>query len=600
MQPFPAPVRLILITEEASMRLLRILAVATVLATFAPLLSAAASRSDDAFVKDTRAWLNKLEKLGFAGVVLVEKDGNVLVAEGCGLSDRERHTEWSTKTICDIGSITKQFTATAILRLEEQGKLATTDPLSTHFTDVPDDKRDITLHQLLTHTSGIIDLEKADDYDPIERDEFMRRIFAQPLNSAPGDKYAYSNAGYSILGAIIEKTTGQSWEPFVRALLFLPQKMKDTGYIIPKWDDRRVVRGYAENGPWGTGIEKPMAKDGPFWVLRANGGIHSTAEDMRRWADALLDGRVLSPASMQKLWTPYADEGGDSWYGYGWSIQTLENGDTLIDHTGGNGIFNSQLAIVPRQRTVLFMQTNVRGEMPFAARTLQFVAERLLKDAPYPNVPEVAAVPASRLSDLAGTYRFDDENRIEAAADGPTLRLTPHGCDAFAIAVSTRDVDVARCRDYSEQIHRLLSSATSGDFTPLADAYRRTTTPEELRTSWNKNMTAWTEKYGTLTGFDVVGTAMLRDRDMTLVRFTFENGFQDRAYVWDKDEHRLRGVSGLGMSRDVLLLPVAGGQFASWEPHSGDSRPFQFETQSGRPVLHITAGPQTYVATRAQ
>ena len=581
------------------MRLRRLLAVAPILVVATPLVSFAAPK-DDAFVKDTRAWLNKLEKLGFAGLVMVECDGKLLVAEGCGLSDRERRTEWSTRTICDIGSITKQFTATTILLLEEDGKLATTDVLSKHFPDVPDDKRDITLHQLLTHTSGIIDLENAGDYDPIERDEFMRRIFAQALNSTPGERYRYSNAGYSILGAIIEQITGQSWEAYVRGRLFLPERMKETGYIIPKWDDRRVVRGYAPDGPWGTGVEKPMGKDGPFWVLRANGGVHSTAEDMRRWGDALLDGRVLSPASMKKLWTPYADTGSNSYYAYGWIIEALENGDTLVGHNGSNGIFSADMVMVPKKHIVMYFATNVRAEMPFTGAMLESVTMRLLTGEPYPVVPELVALPASRLAGLAGSYRFDEENRVDVVVDGPHLRLTAHGLDAFAMITSTRDVDLARCHDFSQQMHRLLESATNGDFSPLSAAYHGRSTPEQLQKSWNTNMAGWTEQYGTFKSFDVIGTAILRERDMTLVRFTFENGHADRAYVWDKDDNRLRGVSGRGLAPNILLVPVAGGGFLSWEPVAGDSRPFHFDTVNGKPALRITAGAHTLTAARTE
>jgi len=212
----------------------------TILLTILPVSLLAAPKADKDFARDTRSYMTRLGKLGFSGTLLVEQDGSIVLSEGYGYSDRENKVAWSSKTIADIGSITKQFTAAAILMLEEDGKLSVNDPLSRHFNDVPDDKRDITLHQLLTHTSGIEDLEDAGDYDPIERDEFIRRIFAQPLASRPGESYSYSNAGYSILGAIIEKITGQTYEMFLRQRLFIPQKMQDTGYIIPKWDTKRI------------------------------------------------------------------------------------------------------------------------------------------------------------------------------------------------------------------------------------------------------------------------------------------------------------------------------------------------------------------------
>jgi CubicO group peptidase (beta-lactamase class C family) len=573
--------------------------VITILWVVAPASLLAAPNADNDFINDTRAYLTRLEKLGFAGVVLVEKDGKPVLSEGYGLSDREHKVKWSSRSISDIGSITKQFTAAAILLLEKQGKLSVTDPLSKHFSDVPDDKRSITLHQLLTHSSGIVDLEgeHTGDYDPIERDDFVRRIFAQPLESAPGEQYAYSNANYSILGAIIEKITGQSYEAFVHEHLFLAHGMKETGYLLPKWDAKRVAVGYGHDGPWGRGIDKPMAKDGPYWVLRANGGIFSTPEDMLRWADALLGGFALPPGSIRRLWTPYVAEGGPSSYGYGWSIQTAANGDTLIGHDGGNGYYGASLLIVPRRHIAMFMMTNVSEDLPLWSGIMESVAARMLTGEALPVIPDVIAVPASRLNEAAGTFRFDSDNTINVATDGNGLQLTPQGRDAFAMTVSTRDVNLDRCRDLSARIERIVSGITSGDFKRIYEAYEHRASMETIKSHWDDSMRDWTDKHGKLKGFDVIGTAMLREREMTLVRFNFENGHEDRAYVWDKDaEHKLLGVSGRGLAPEVNCVSVKGGGFASWDPRSGDSRPFQFETQDGKRVLRITAGNQTFIA----
>ena len=554
---------------------------------------------DRDFVADTHTYLARLQKLGFAGVVLVARDGAPIVAEGFGLADRENGVPWSPSTISDIGSITKQFTGAAILLLREQGKLALTDSLPQYFDGVPSDKRSITLHQLLTHTSGISDLENAGDFDPIERDEFMRRILAQPLSSPPGAQYEYSNAGYSILGAIIEKVTGASYETFVRERLFLPQQMKDTGYLLPKWDFKRVARGYAHDGPWGTILEKPMAPDGPYWVLRANGGIYSTPTDMLRWGDALLAGRVLSAASMKSYWTPHVSESADSWYGYGWSLQKLPGGTDVITHNGSNGIYFADMAIIPSRRIVAFLQTNVVDEFPLAEGMLRSIDARLVEGTPYPSVPERIDVPETRLSRLAGTYRFDADNSVDVASRDHGLQLTPHGAKAFALVASTRTVDMARCDDLSTRIKTIVSALTNGDPAPLADAYDHRVTPEVIRKAWTDRVHEWESAHGKLTGFDVIGTAMLRERDMTLVRFNCERGNEWRAYAWDKDApHRLLGSSARDLALDVHCVPVPGGGFMSWDPRSGDSRPFAFETGSKPTTLRISAGDQVFAARR--
>jgi CubicO group peptidase (beta-lactamase class C family) len=248
-----------------------------------------------------------------------------------------------------VGSITKQFTGAAILALAEDGELRVEDPITAHFEGVPEDKRGITLHQLLTHSSGIVDLEGEGDWDPVGREEFVERILAQPLVFEPGTAYEYPNAGYSLLGAIVEQLTGGSYESFLRQRFFVPLGMFETGYVQAGWGEGRLAVGYRGEEPWGTVLGRPMADDGPYWVLRANGGIHTTAYDMLRWARALLEGRVLSAESLERLWAPHMREGedADSFYGYGWAVLEMEDGTKVVTHNGGNGIFFADLALVP-------------------------------------------------------------------------------------------------------------------------------------------------------------------------------------------------------------------------------------------------------------
>ncbi len=273
--------------------------------------------------------------------------------------------------------------------------LHVTDPITKYFENVPADKSSITLHQLLTHSSGIVDLEGRDDWDPIGREEFIRLALNQPLAFSPGKGYEYSNAGYSLLGAIIEKLTGVSYEKHIREALFLPQGMYETGYILPVWGEGRMAQGYRGDELWGTTLGRPMDSDGPYWVLRANGGIHSNCYDMLRWAQALMDGRVLQPESMAKYWAPHVSEGGDSFYGYGWSIVTAPGGLKVITHNGGNGIFFADLALVPQTKLVIFLQTNVVADMPGAQQLLAQIGQRIAADKAYPDVPKVIEVPGA-------------------------------------------------------------------------------------------------------------------------------------------------------------------------------------------------------------
>ncbi len=277
---------------------------------------------------------------GFHGSVLVRRGGDLVLDAGYGLRDREKGLPNGPQTVHAIGSITKQFTAAAVLELAEQKKLSVGDPLERHFKDVPEDKRGITLHQLLTHSAGFPGAI-GDDYAPVEREEFVRLALATPLRFAPGSAYEYSNVGYSLLGAIVEQSSGKSYEAFLQEALLAPAGLTHTGYSAPDWTQHELAIGYAKGGArWGTMLDKPWAKDGPFWHLRCNGGLLSTTHDMLRWVDALEQHEVLQPESVRAMFAPHVaeGEGAQSHYGYGWAIFPTRRGTRLITHNGGNGV----------------------------------------------------------------------------------------------------------------------------------------------------------------------------------------------------------------------------------------------------------------------
>lgn len=295
---------------------------------------------------DTKEIERKLDRYlvdsEYAGSALVAKDGQILLEKGYGEADHEQHVPFKADTLVSIGSIAKQFTAAAILKLEMEGKLRVEDPITRFLADVPEDKRAITLHELLTHTAGL-EPDFAGDYDAVGRDEYVHRILTSKLRSAPGSEHFYANAGYSLLGAIVEIASKQPYEAYLHEHLFEPAGMHDTGYRLPKWDKTRVPVGYRDGKRWGTMLEKPWAEDGPYWALRANGGIQSTLDDLWKWSRALDSDRVLSDAAKKKMFTPHVAEepGSDSFYGYGWTISTTTWGHRLVAHNGGNGVFSA-------------------------------------------------------------------------------------------------------------------------------------------------------------------------------------------------------------------------------------------------------------------
>ena len=307
--------------------------------------------------------LSELGRKDFSGVVLVAQNGVVIFAKGYGFADRAHKVTYTTDTVFDIGSITKPFTASAILRLEMDGKLKVTDPITNFFRDVPGDKKEITLHHLLTHTAGFKD-SLGDDYDKVGRDEYVKLALASNLRSKPGTSYSYSNVGYSLLGAVIEHVAGMSYEKYLHDSLFKPAGMMKTGYVLPKCGKGELARGYQKDKDWGTPLDRAWAEDGPYWHLRANGGLLSTVGDLYRWSVALQGEDILSKEAKGKQFAPHASEGllgGGNHYGYGWSIGKARNGKPVWEHNGSNLVFLADFRIFPEDRVVLVLATNTSG-----------------------------------------------------------------------------------------------------------------------------------------------------------------------------------------------------------------------------------------------
>ena len=308
------------------------------------------------------AHLKRATSNGFAGAVLVVKDGQVILSKGYGMANRERKIPVTLDTVFDIGSLVKQFTAAAILKLEMKGKLRVTDPISKYFKNVPPDKATMTIHHLLTHTAGF-DAAIGNDYEVISRDEYIKRALNTKLLSAPGEKYKYSNVGYSLLGAIVEMRSGQDYEQYVYNNLFKPAGMSQTGYRIPKWNPDAIAHNYVGNTDWGTGLSKRWAADGPYWNLRANGGMLFTIGDMYKWMQALAGERVLPKKVKEKYFTPYvktpSPPGLEWFYGYGWRIEKTPRNTKVIWHGGDGAAFHSDARWFVDENVVIIMATNV-------------------------------------------------------------------------------------------------------------------------------------------------------------------------------------------------------------------------------------------------
>jgi CubicO group peptidase (beta-lactamase class C family) len=298
-------------------------------ALVALLALAAPARAD----RSIERFLDATLPQGTSGTAVAVRDGRVVHCEGFRRGG-------SCDTVYDLMSMTKQFTAAAILKLEMQGRLRTSDPIGRYVGPVPEDKRAITLHQLLTHTSGLTEA-LGDDYDVLSREQMLAEALSSRLRTTPGREFHYSNVGYGILAAIIERVSGLGYEQFLATHLLRPAGMTETGYVLPAWRRRLVAVEYDGRGrSRGRPFDHPWAADGPYWNLRGNGGLLSTARDMVRWHRALEGDAILSRRAKRKLFrprVPIAVEGYEGFRAaYGWAVSRTASG-RIATHSGGNG-----------------------------------------------------------------------------------------------------------------------------------------------------------------------------------------------------------------------------------------------------------------------
>lgn len=331
-------------------------------------------------------YLSTVEHQGFHGAVLVVQEGKNIISEGFGLSDIDKQIPNTDSTIFDIGSITKQFTAAGILKLEMAGKLSVDDLMSKYFDNVPEDKQSITLHHLLTHSAGFPG-GIGGDYEDITTEDFISRAMNTPLRFIPGSDYNYTNVGYSLLAIIIERLSGQTYEEYLRENLFLPAGMESTGYLIPKWNGSLMATGYRNNNRWAKPTEKWTSGE-ISWHLKGNGGILSTVKDMYKWHQALLTNDILSAEAKGKFYKPHVREGAgaDSFYAYGWAIFPTPRKTNLIAHNGGNGIFFADFWRYLEEDITIIVMCNSSNR--YAERIASQIAGILLVPDFKPSYPE--------------------------------------------------------------------------------------------------------------------------------------------------------------------------------------------------------------------
>jgi CubicO group peptidase (beta-lactamase class C family) len=291
-------------------------------------------------------------KKKFMGTVLVARGNDILLDKGYGLANVEWNIPNSPKTKFRIGSITKQFTAAAILLLQERGSLNVDDRVKKYMPDAPAAWDKITIFNLLTHTSGIPDFTGFADYDSLERlattpEKLVTRFRDKPLDFQPGENWKYSNSGYVLLGYLIEKISGKTYAQFLQENIFTPLGMADSGYDSNSSVIQNRASGYT---PASTELVNAHFVD--MTIPFSAGGLYSTTEDLLRWERGLFGGKLLSPVSFKEMLTPFKNE-----YAFGLFVAIM-NGHQVIDHGGRIPGFDTALIYYPEDKLTVIVLGN--------------------------------------------------------------------------------------------------------------------------------------------------------------------------------------------------------------------------------------------------
>jgi len=246
--------------------------------------------------------MREAERAGFSGVVLVARRGEVLLHRGYGLANRAAGTPFDRASLVQIGSNVKDFTKVAIYQLVERGLLSPADTLGRFFGDLPAGKSGITVQQLLDHRSGLphgVSGERGDE-EPLTRDEMLARVRAVALAAPPGTREIYSNAGYSLLAAIVETVSGMPFDEYVARNITDPLGLRDIGSHLRNFDRARIAHGYGGGRDYGSVLDQPHDRSGHLYQLRGNGGYVATVGDMYRFYQALRGDALLRDAGHRR------------------------------------------------------------------------------------------------------------------------------------------------------------------------------------------------------------------------------------------------------------------------------------------------------------
>ena len=375
---------------------------------FVFLFAAAGSAKADATDDYVRAQMRERHIPGAA--IAVIKDGKIVKAEGYGLANVELNVLATRETVFEIGSVSKQITAAAIMLLVEEGKINLDEKISKYLSAAPETWKNVTVRNLLTHTSGIKSYTGLTGFEltkRLKRDEFIKAIGAHPLEFEPGERYTYSNSGYNLLGFIIESASGESYWDFLQKRIFKPLGMNKTANRDPQF----IVPNRADGYEWENG--RLVGRDYDLTDVFSAGAIVSTVTDLVKWDAALRGEAFLKKESKEKIWTPVRFNNGKSYpYGLGWNV-TEFRGHQLFSHGGQTAGFAANISRYINDNLTVIVLTNL-GDQGLGSAIARGIAKIYLPDISLRAMKEQKSADATITGRMQNALRSYLEDKLNA------------------------------------------------------------------------------------------------------------------------------------------------------------------------------------------
>jgi CubicO group peptidase (beta-lactamase class C family) len=463
-------------------------------------------------------YMRRLSSFDYSGSCLVESKGQIILDKGYGYANREKHIPIKPDTLFEIGSLGKQFTATEILLLIRQGKLHLNDSLGVYFPDAPDWLKKVEIRNLLTHTGGIPSVFGFQEV--VGKDEMLKRIFAGQPKFAPGEQFEYSNEGFTLLAAIVEKITERKFQDVITDDLFKPAGMTSTGFLgmhVAPVPAKRFALGYDEAGV----TFDPLHTDSENWTGIGCGDITSDLIDLHKWFHTIFETDFLTKEEKEEMFTPVkpSDKPSASWftsdYGFGWFVQTLPNGHKRIQHGGDGYGFGSVFAWYPDDQFLVITLCNTRHDIfPDEVRGGRVLAQINFGDD---HVEPPAVVNASNAywNRFLGTYRTDAGDKLTIYRRGDQVMIGADGEEACELLDQPSADEKAKIEAQEITNKATIPKLFAKDYAFMEKLHARKPFVDGV----NDEIATYGKKLGKPLGARSLGT--------------YEGGFADFATVWE-------------------------------------------------------------------